>query len=133
MLACVQILARNLFQSGIIWGDLAIRAMVLWIALIGAMAAVRLHKHIAIDILYQRLPHGLKRPVDGLLNLFAAAVCGVVAYFSLKFVYLEYLDGMTAFNGVPVWLLESIIPLAFAIMAFRYMLMLADLVFRGES
>ena len=133
ILACVQILVRNLFKSGIIWGDPAIRAMVLWIALIGAMAAVRLHKHIAIGILYQRLPQAFKRPVDGVLNLFAAAVCGIVTYFSLKFVHLEYIDGLTAFGRVPVWALESIIPLAFGIMTLRYVLMLGDLVLRGES
>lgn len=133
ILACVQILARNLFQWGFVWGDPAVRAMVLWIGLIGAMVAVRQNKHIAIDLLYRHLPRALKRPVSGVLNLFAAAVCGVVAYFSLKFVHLEYLDGMMAFSGVPVWVLESIIPLAFGVMAVRYMLKLADLIFRGES
>jgi TRAP-type C4-dicarboxylate transport system permease small subunit len=40
-LAVVQILLRNFFGAGFIWGDVLVRVLVLWIGLIGAMIAYR--------------------------------------------------------------------------------------------
>jgi TRAP-type C4-dicarboxylate transport system permease small subunit len=45
-LAVVQILLRNFFGAGFIWGDMLVRILVLWIGLIGAMIATRQNKHI---------------------------------------------------------------------------------------
>ena len=49
-LAAVQIFLRNFFGAGIIWGDVLVRVLVLWIGLIGAMIATRQNKHISIDL-----------------------------------------------------------------------------------
>jgi TRAP-type mannitol/chloroaromatic compound transport system permease small subunit len=53
-------------------------------------------------------------------ELLTAVVCGVVAYYSIGFIKLEYADGLIAFASVPVWLCETIIPFAFIIMSLRY-------------
>ena len=127
VLASVQILARNFFQSGILWGDILVRVMVLWVGLVGAMVAARRNQHISIDIVSRLLPQRMKKAVNAVLNLFAAVVCGIVAYSSLRLVRLEYLDGAVAFGAIPTWTLESIIPLSFGVMAFRYFaLMLSE-------
>ena len=39
MLAFFQIVQRNLMGTGIAWGDILIRVMVLWLGMAGAMAA----------------------------------------------------------------------------------------------
>jgi TRAP-type C4-dicarboxylate transport system permease small subunit len=55
--AVVQILLRNFFGAGIIWGDVLVRILVLWIGLTGAMIATRQNKHISIDLVarYRRI------------------------------------------------------------------------------
>ena len=126
VLASVQILARNFFQAGILWGDFLVRVMVLWVGLIGAMVAARRNQHISIDIVSRLLPQRMKKAVNAVLNLFAAVVCGIVAYYSLRLVRLEYLDGAVAFGAVPTWVLESIIPLSFGVMALRYLVLMID-------
>ena len=83
VLAGVQILARNFFQAGILWADILVRVMVLWVGLVGAMVAARRNQHISIDIVSRLLPQGVKKPVTAVLNLFAAVVCGIVAYFTV--------------------------------------------------
>ena len=50
VLASAQILARNFFQAGILWGDILVWVMVLWVGLVGAMVAARRNQHISIDI-----------------------------------------------------------------------------------
>ncbi|MEM9621755.1 MAG: TRAP transporter small permease subunit [Pseudomonadota bacterium] len=49
-MAAAQVILRNLFDSGILWGDSAVRVLVLWVAMIGAMVASRQDEHIRIDI-----------------------------------------------------------------------------------
>jgi TRAP-type C4-dicarboxylate transport system permease small subunit len=133
VLASVQILARNFFQAGIIWGDILVRVMVLWVGLVGAMVAARRNQHISIDIVSRLLPQGVKKAVNAVLNLFAAVVCGIVAYYSLRLVRLEYLDGVVAFGAVPTWTLESIIPLSFGVMALRYFVLMLTEVKQWQS
>ena len=51
LLAAGQIVLRNVLDIGFIWGDEALRLMVLWLAVAGAVAASRTDKHINIDVL----------------------------------------------------------------------------------
>jgi len=55
-MAVFQIVLRNLFESGIVWGDILVRILVLWVGLAGAMVASRKGNHINIDILSRYLP-----------------------------------------------------------------------------
>ena len=121
LLACTQILLRNFFDMGIFWADSALRIMVLWIGMIGAMFASRNKKHIRIDILSHYLPVNFRDNIWRVTELLTSIVCAIVAYYSIKFIQYEYLDGAIAFAKVPVWLCETIIPIAFIIMALRYL------------
>lgn len=122
-MAAVQILSRNLFETGIVWGDVLVRILVLWLGLVGAMVATRNDKHISIDIIGRHLPNSAKRIVDGISKLFSAAICSIVAYYSLRFVLAEVNEGGLAFWKVPTWVCEAIIPFSFTVMALRYLFM----------
>ena len=122
-LAAVQILSRNLFGAGIVWGDVLMRILVLWLGLVGAMVATRNDKHISIDIISRYLPNSAHRIVDGIVKLFSAGVCAIVAFYSLLFVLAEVTDGGLAFWKVPTWICAAIIPFSFAIIGLRYFLM----------
>lgn len=122
-MAVLQIVLRNLFDSGILWGDGLVRILVLWIGLVGAMIASRNNHHISIDVVSRFLPPHLKRVSSLVISLFTMGICWVMAYFSFTFVLLEKEDGMTAFAAFPVWICESIIPVTFGIIGFRYMIL----------
>ena len=132
ILAFYQIIQRNVMGTGIVWGDILIRIMVLWLGMAGAMAATREHKHIRIDLLTRFLTPGLKRAADSLSLLFAAAVCLVAGYFSLQFVVSEYAAGDIAFGRVPYWMCEAILPFSFTLIALRYVIQFF-LCVRGRS
>src|SRR5690606_26397511 len=86
VLASSQILLRNVFSLGIAWADGLIRLAVLWLALVGAMAASRDRRHIRIDVVTRLLPPPLQRAAAVLRNLFTAAVCALLARYSWAFV-----------------------------------------------
>lgn len=122
LLAIVQIALRNIFDSGIVWGDALLRIMVLWVALLGATVATRANNHIRIDILSRILPPGINRISDAFVALFTATVCAIITYYSIVFIGYEYEDNTIAFAQVPVWICQSIMPIAFSIMALRFLL-----------
>jgi TRAP-type C4-dicarboxylate transport system permease small subunit len=123
VLAVTQIFLRNLFSAGIVWSDIMVRILVLWVGLIGAMVASRQDNHIAIDLLDRYLPERAKLYTDVVVRLFTALICMIVAYYSLLFVQMEFADGGMAFARVPTWLCEAIIPFSFTVMSLRYFLL----------
>lgn len=124
-LAVAQILLRNLFEGGIVWGDILVRILVLWIGLLGAMVATRQKQHIRIDLIARFLPQRVQWGADTLADLFTGGICAVTAWFSFRFVLSEWDFGGIAFAGVPVWLCEAIIPFAFTIISLRFLILAA--------
>ena len=122
-MAVLQIVLRNLFDSGILWGDALIRILVLWIGLIGAMVASRNNHHISIDVISRFLPERIKELTNLMTAIFTSLVCAVMTYFSIGFVIMEKEDGLMAIANIPVWVCESIIPVSFAIISLRYIIL----------
>lgn len=120
VMAVLQIFLRNFFDSGIVWGDVLLRILVLWIGMFGAMYASRNNEHINIEIGLKYLSEKAKPYVQAVVFLFTATVCGVVAWYSVGFILIEYQDGAMAFSKVPVWVTEVIIPIAFISISIRY-------------
>ena len=120
LLAVGQIVLRNLFGAGFIWGDPLVRILVLWIGLAGAMVASRSDNHISIDIVSRYLSPGMKRWTGVFTHAFTCLVCGTMAWHSQVFVLMEMADGLPAFAWVPAWVCESIIPLSFSVICLRY-------------
>ncbi len=127
VLAFAQILMRNLFESGILWADPLLKVMVLWLGLLGALAATRERKHINIDVLSKLLPGRGRHLLRALTTLFAALVSALIAYHATRFILLEIEDASIApFGAIPAWTLEVIIPFAFGLIALRYLIHSAE-------
>jgi TRAP-type C4-dicarboxylate transport system permease small subunit len=122
LLAGSQIVLRNLFDSGLIWADPSLRIMVLWVALLGAIAATRENRHIRIDLFSHILSQRNQMLLTVLHNLFSTLICGLIAWHSARFVYFEWQDGTKLFSSLPAWIGEIIIPIGFTIMSIRFFL-----------
>lgn len=122
LIAAAQILLRNLFEWNFSWGDPLTRLLVLWVGLLGALAATRQNRHIAIDLVTHLLRPRARAAVQAINSLFAAVVCGVVAWYAGVFILEERGLGGTSLLGLPDWLLHAVIPLGFGLIALRYAL-----------
>lgn len=122
LLATSQILLRNLWDYGLTWGDPTLRLMVLWITLLGAMAATRDNNHIRIDLLTRYLPPATGRVARRLTDGFTALVCALLAWHAARFVWFEYQDGGRFLDLLPIWPFQLVMPVGFAIIALRLLL-----------
>jgi TRAP-type C4-dicarboxylate transport system permease small subunit len=121
LLASAQIVLRNFLDIGIVWADPLLRIMVLWIGLLGALAASKTNKHITVDVLTRLMNSGARRLTRIFTSLFTACVAGIIAYHAARFVAFEY-EAKTMVIGLPAWVFTLIIPIAFGFITLRYLL-----------
>lgn len=120
-LAVLQILLRNLFDMGLTWSDPLLRVGVLWLAMLGAMAATRDNNHIHIDVLSRFLPAKAADWTRRATDLATGLICALLAWHSARFVAYEWQDGMLLFATVPAWACELVLPISFGVMAVRFL------------
>ncbi len=118
--AFLQIVLRNVFSTGLDWGDSFLRNLVLWIGFIGATLATKEGKHINIDIVSRWLPSLGKNIVLLITHLFSFSVCCLLTYAALKFIRNEAQMGHRTLLNIPVWIPEVILPITFMLMTLRF-------------
>lgn len=120
LLAVGQIALRIFFSSGMIWADELLKIMVLWVALVASVAASRNQRHLRIDLLSHVVPPRLARLPESLVNAFAALVCGVVAWHSVRYigVTLDFDDRVLL--DTPAWMVHGVLPVAFVLMSYHF-------------
>jgi TRAP-type C4-dicarboxylate transport system permease small subunit len=120
VIAFLQIVLRNLFSTGLAWGDPLVRNLVLWIGFIGAALATKEGKHINIDVVSQWMPPLGKGLIEFLTGIFSFIICGLLTFAALKFIKNEAQMGNVAFLEIPAWIPEIILPIVFGLMALRF-------------
>jgi tripartite ATP-independent transporter DctM subunit len=98
-----------------------LKQITLWLAFLGGLLAVREGKHLTLSTV-ELFPEGSRRRrvVRVLTYAVAAAVTAVLAYGSFKVVMADRQQGQLLPIGLPVWVSECVMPLAFALMAVRF-------------
>lgn len=120
-LAAAQVGLRELLGQGIAWGDEALRLLVLWAAMAGAVAASRDEVHLRIDLASRFLPARLVAIAAVVVDLFTAAVAGTLAWHSWRFVAESREFGDVVLGGQPAWVYQAVLPVAFILIAWRYL------------
>lgn len=122
LLSFLQLILRGVFDIGILWGDIFLRHLVLWIGFIGASIAAKEEKHINIDVLSRFLGPKAEKIVHTITYLFAAAISWILADAAYMFVKDEMEFETIIFKDVPAWYFQVIIPIGFVLIALRFAL-----------
>ncbi|MFV1951301.1 MAG: TRAP transporter small permease [Nitrospinota bacterium] len=121
-LAFLEVILRNFFSYGIVWGDIFLRYLVIWIALLGASLATREGRHINIDIISRYLSWRWKTLTEVVVNIVSATVCIFLSVAAWKFITDEWQSGGILFHNIPAWIMEIILPSAFILITFRFII-----------
>lgn len=117
-----QIFMRNVVGVSISWADESQRLLLLWLALLGAMAASRDRKQLRIDLAARYLTGIPRRALESFADLLTSAVSGVIGWYALVFVMESYEYGDVLVGKLPAWVIQSILPLAFLLIAWRHLI-----------
>ena len=121
-----QVILRNFLHSGLLWTDIFLRQLVLWVGFLGASLAVRERRHISIDVLPQFIAKKYRPFVNVLMNLLTGVITVFLGLASWKFVQLEMEYPTTLFLEIPAWIFQTILPFSFALISLRYFVHVLD-------
>lgn len=125
LLSVWQIIAREIFETGLYWSGEFVRITVLWLAMIGAVAACREDRHIRIDAISHLMSARTISAVRLLVDTFAAVVCATVAWHAWRYIQLEIEFEDTVLVDTPAWLAHIVVPIGFALLSYRFFVRVA--------
>jgi len=126
VLSCLQIVLRTFFDTGLLWIDPLLRYLVLWCGFLGAVSAAGQGKHIAIDVIGEKLPEKLEPILFFVTTLFSVCAAAGLTWAGYRFLQSEIEFSTTGLLGIPTWAWNTIFPIAFALICVKYLILLLD-------
>ena len=111
------------FSIGLLWGDILLRHLVLWVGFIGASVATQEEKHINIDVLSRFFKKRGKLIAKMIVYLFAVYISWLLADAAWEFVMEEKEYETMLYGQIAAWPFQIIIPIGFYIMSLRFALL----------
>ncbi len=119
-LPCLAVLVRWVSGTAMAGSNLWVQALNLWIAFTGGALAARTSRHLSLSTsTILKLEGRPKAIVMGFTSAVGTAVTMLLAYASVQLVLVERSSTVTLFGGVPMWLMQTIMPVGFGAMALR--------------
>jgi C4-dicarboxylate transporter DctM subunit len=97
-----------------------LQQIVLWLAFLGGLVATREHRHLSLSTAELFGEGAVRRFGRVLAAAVSAATVGILTYAGVGLVLANREEGRTLMGGVPVWLLELVMPVALGLMALRF-------------
>jgi TRAP-type C4-dicarboxylate transport system permease small subunit len=117
-----QIFMRNVIGISLSWADESQRLLLLWLALLGAVAASRDRKQLRIDLASRYLKGFPRNVLEAFSDLLTAIVSGIIGWYALSFVRETWSFGDTVLGQIPAWIVQLILPFAFLMIAIRHLI-----------
>lgn len=116
----VEVIRREVFAYSSIWGEEVVRYAFIYLAWIGAAAAVRERAHIRIDVIFNYVGSRVKALLYIFGDLVMLAIAVLALRWSFETVHVSWKFGSVS-HGLRVsmvWFLAAV-PLGFSLMIFR--------------
>ena len=118
-----QVILRNFFNTGLEWGDMLARALVLWVGYIGASLATRRGKHINIELVSKFITNPKLAVIrERVVTLIAFLISGTLSVTAIIFTRAEIDNNMIAFLNIPTWVVFLIVPISFVLITLRFLI-----------
>ena len=131
-LAVLKIVMRYVFSASLLWSDIMLQHLTLWLCLLGAALATCERRHISIDVLSRILPERITRWSNFIIDCLALIVVGILAYYGFSFLHDEQLSEAVLIGSVPLWWAKAIIPYGFVLIGIHLFLQISIHLIGGE-
>jgi len=119
-LTLAQIIARNMFESGLPMADAITRQLVLYVTFFGAALAADAQRHIRIDVVSAWLSHDSLDRLYRPLHALAGVICIILTQAAVRF----WIDGWDYAAPNERWeaLFTLILPVGFGLLVLHFLL-----------
>jgi len=130
----MQVVARYVFNYSFVWALELTGVMFAWLIFAGMSYGVRVGAHIGVDVLVKSLGRGARRAVVVAAALLCLAYALIVTWGGYQYVRKMYDVGILM-QDIPIqqWIPRIILPLGFAMLAFRFAEVLVRVARGGEA
>ncbi len=117
----MQVIARYVFNYSFVWALELTGVMFAWLIFAGMSYGVRVGAHIGVDVLVKSLGRGARRAVVVAAALLCLAYALIVTWGGFQYVRKMHDVGILM-QDIPVeqWIPRIVLPLGFALLAFRF-------------
>ena len=119
VLPCLEIILRKFFKSGLPATAVIVQHLVLAIGMLGGAVAARENRLLALSTFTTYLKCRFKAVAIAFSSGFAAAVCALLCVASVDFVLATKRLGKVLAYGVPLWSVQALLTVGFALIAVR--------------
>ena len=121
-LAILKVVMRYIFSASLLWSDIMLQHLTLWLCFFGAALATCERRHISIDVLSRILPEKITRWTNLAVDCVALVVIGILAYYGFLFLGDEQSSEAILIGSVPLWWAKTIIPYGFVLIGIHVVL-----------
>lgn len=123
----ISVAGRFLPTVQIPYADQMLPDLLVWLALLGTVSALRWREHLGMSALVDRLPTVAQRGISLLISVVSVGFFAVLLVFGMEIVAGQYASGLSSPAGYPSWL----VALAFPVCAGLALLRLAVNIWRS--
>jgi C4-dicarboxylate transporter DctQ subunit len=121
LLTFLQVVMRYGFNSGFSWAVELTSVFFAVMIFVGISYGVRIGAHIGVDALVKKLPPGPRRATSIVVVLLCLLYAGLVIYGSWIYVSKMRMVGIELEDlPIPIWIVRSILPFGYALLALRF-------------
>ncbi|WP_144475725.1 TRAP transporter small permease [Cytobacillus oceanisediminis] len=127
------VFTRYVLNAPKAWVTEIFEFLLVWAIFIGFGMALKDNRHIQVELLFDKLPTGLKKIVAGISNIIGAGFSFYLAYSSIELITLSKVQGITTIDvGIPIWITYLVLPIGMSLLGI-YFVVKAYRAFKGDK
>lgn len=120
LLAFINVVLRYVFDMSLTWAGELTNYLFIWSALFGAAYGFKKGIHISVTILLNLFPPIVAKGFMILANIISVIYLAAISYFGYKLILMLIdFEEISVDLGVPMWIPHLVLPIAFALAAYR--------------
>mgnify|MGYP001043035174 FL=1 len=119
-LPVLELFLRTVFGTGITGSSEYVQHLALWVGFLGAALASREGRHLSLSAGITIVPKQYQRLTNSLASLVSTAVAAGLFWGSYLLVAAEMESAARVGSLIPVWMVQLILPISFALITWRF-------------
>lgn len=127
LIVMYEITLRSLFGMSNLWTDELSRVLLIFMTYIAAVGLTRDGANVRIELFVDALPQAVRDVLERVVDILSLVFCVAATWLGYKYVRESAMFGITFAHSnlpFPVWVAQSIVPIAFGLMSLRLALRL---------